>query len=444
MLRKWLKGEVGIKEERQLEELAKEDSFLADALEGYRSMPEKNHLKATTKLKAKLRNRRQKRKRAAGFYRIAAAIAFLIIASAGFWFLNRPSPTADNIAQIEQLEAEESPSTDEKVMKQKESGLLKQEEENSIVPTEPAASIRSEAKERQVKPTTESPIPSLKSKKELASKPNPSPPINLRKDRRKEEVDAASDEFQVVDGVRLKNDQEGEERTEVNEEEDTVDKSNKDSSKDLSNIQRSNSNIQDALSGRAPGVKPKINRTITGSVKDSNGAPLIGANVLVPGTANGTITDIDGKYELQVDSTANKLAFSYTGYELKSIDIEEKNEIDAVLEENAMALEEVVISGYSKSKKVQETRPKGGWKKLERHIQKNLKYPQAAKENKIEGEVILSFTIGDNGRPENILVTKALGHGCDKEAIRLLETGPKWKPKGGKGNYTIPFKSSDH
>ena len=55
-------------------------------------------------------------------------------------------------------------------------------------------------------------------------------------------------------------------------------------------------------------------RTITGTVTDAeNGEPLIGANILVVGTSTGTITDFDGKYQVNVPEGATTLEFSYTG-----------------------------------------------------------------------------------------------------------------------------------
>ena len=64
-------------------------------------------------------------------------------------------------------------------------------------------------------------------------------------------------------------------------------------------------------------------RTVTGVVKDSdNGETLVGASVVVTGTTKGTLTDLDGKYELQVPADAASLTFSYTGYSNLTIPLE--------------------------------------------------------------------------------------------------------------------------
>ena len=61
LLRRWVRGETPLGEERQLEQLAEEDSFLAEALEGYRLHPEGQHAERVERVKARLRKKRKKR-----------------------------------------------------------------------------------------------------------------------------------------------------------------------------------------------------------------------------------------------------------------------------------------------------------------------------------------------------------------------------------------------
>ena len=83
---------------------------------------------------------------------------------------------------------------------------------------------------------------------------------------------------------------------------------------------------------------------VTGTVTDRTGAPLPGVNVLEVGTTNGNITDIDGKYSINVEK-GKTLQFSYIGFTTQEI-VVDRNVIDVVLEEDAQALEEVVVIGY--------------------------------------------------------------------------------------------------
>lgn len=92
-------------------------------------------------------------------------------------------------------------------------------------------------------------------------------------------------------------------------------------------------------------------KQVTGVVKDDMGVPVIGANVLVKGTSNGTITDMDGKYSLQVDENS-VLQISYIGYSTKEIAVAGKNVVDVVLSEDSEKLSEVVVVGYGVQRKV--------------------------------------------------------------------------------------------
>ncbi len=84
---------------------------------------------------------------------------------------------------------------------------------------------------------------------------------------------------------------------------------------------------------------------VSGTVSDANG-PLPGASVLVKGTTNGTQTDFDGNYTLSNVSTGATLLFSYIGYKTIEMAVAGKTKINVTLEEDAQALEEVVIIGY--------------------------------------------------------------------------------------------------
>jgi TonB family protein len=83
--------------------------------------------------------------------------------------------------------------------------------------------------------------------------------------------------------------------------------------------------------------------------------------------------------------------------------------------------------------------PDKGRKSYERYLKRNLKYPDAAKESKIEGEVVLVLSINTFGSITNIDVVQSLGYGCDQEAIRLIREGPEWVP-GTMSNTAIDDK----
>ncbi len=85
---------------------------------------------------------------------------------------------------------------------------------------------------------------------------------------------------------------------------------------------------------------------IRGTVIDTDGVPVIGANVLVKGTTHGTVTDIDGHYMLSDVVPSSTLVFSYIGYIDEEIVYDGQSRIDVTLVEDIQSLDEVVVVGY--------------------------------------------------------------------------------------------------
>ena len=84
---------------------------------------------------------------------------------------------------------------------------------------------------------------------------------------------------------------------------------------------------------------------VRGTIKDVVGEPIIGANILIKGTSNGTVTDYDGNYSLQAPADG-VLEVSYIGYNPQSISINNRTIINIVLEEDRELLDELVVIGY--------------------------------------------------------------------------------------------------
>jgi hypothetical protein len=120
-------------------------------------------------------------------------------------------------------------------------------------------------------------------------------------------------------------------------------------------------------------------------------------------------------------------------------------------------LEEVVVSGYGVSTKRKDTLlkgkitgisfndpnygPVGGWEKFDEYLLDNVTAPIGINENR-DGDktkVVLSFEVDKKGDPKKVQIEKSLCAECDKEAIRLLQSGPKWKYVAGK-KYVIDVK----
>ena len=91
--------------------------------------------------------------------------------------------------------------------------------------------------------------------------------------------------------------------------------------------------------------------SVIGTIKDSDGNPLPGANILEKGTLNGTQSDFEGNFSISVTSQNSVLAFSYLGFTTVEIAVNGRNSIDAILVENMSGLDEVVVIGYGTQKK---------------------------------------------------------------------------------------------
>ncbi|MFV0539751.1 MAG: SusC/RagA family TonB-linked outer membrane protein [Aestuariibaculum sp.] len=113
------------------------------------------------------------------------------------------------------------------------------------------------------------------------------------------------------------------------------------------NVQKNNNGI--ILISPKPKT-PQQQTLVKGKVKDKTGMPIPGATVLVKGTVIGTSTDFDGNYTVRATGDAI-LVFSYVGYKTKEVEVQHKQTINVILEEDVSKLEEVIITGIVERKK---------------------------------------------------------------------------------------------
>ncbi|MEQ8553132.1 MAG: TonB-dependent receptor [Cyclobacteriaceae bacterium] len=104
----------------------------------------------------------------------------------------------------------------------------------------------------------------------------------------------------------------------------------------------------------SPTVTEEINnlqQSVTGTITDENGEALPGATIQEKGTTNGTITDVEGRFNLNVQENS-VLTISFVGYETKEVAVNSRSVIDVSLSPDISALQEVVVVGYGETKKV--------------------------------------------------------------------------------------------
>ena len=103
-------------------------------------------------------------------------------------------------------------------------------------------------------------------------------------------------------------------------------------------------------SGKTP-IAQQQEKKVTGKITDNNGESLIGVAVVVKGTGQGTITDLEGNYSLPHVPENAVLVFSYIGMKSQEISVKGKKAIDVVLHDDAVGIDEVVVVGYVTRKK---------------------------------------------------------------------------------------------
>lgn len=91
-------------------------------------------------------------------------------------------------------------------------------------------------------------------------------------------------------------------------------------------------------------------QTVTGTVIEQNGEPVIGATIMEKGTSNGTTTDIEGNFTINVEPKAT-IVISYVGYQTQEIKVDGKTHLDITIKEDNQILDEVVVVGYGTMKK---------------------------------------------------------------------------------------------
>ena len=94
-----------------------------------------------------------------------------------------------------------------------------------------------------------------------------------------------------------------------------------------------------------------FDRAIAGAVLDETGEPIPGVSVLLVGTSRGTVTDLDGRFEITVPDERGSLQFSFIGFITQRIEIANQNEINITLNQDLSSLEEVVVVGYGTQRK---------------------------------------------------------------------------------------------
>ena len=200
--------------------------------------------------------------------------------------------------------------------------------------------------------------------------------------------------------------------------------------------------------------------------------PVIGASVIIRGTTNGTLTDLDGKFTLTGLKKDDVIQVSFVGFQTRSVIVKDESPLTILLDDAVQNLEGMVVyAPTQKSEKdevvvfdlpMEEVKQKevkdepifqvveempefpGGLAEAMKFLAKNINYPVAAQQAKIEGRVIVQFVVEKDGSVSDVKVMRGVNSELDAEAIRVVSMMPKWIPGKQRGKavavkYTMPI-----
>ena len=187
------------------------------------------------------------------------------------------------------------------------------------------------------------------------------------------------------------------------------------------------------------------NKTFFAQVLGPDSNPLPFANINVTNQGFGTYADVKGNVRLVSTDSVIPVEVKSLGYATQYITLHSNNQNRIILKENAFAanekLEKATNSSngriYKKYTPVQDStnnaEPADGWDNYNTYVLNNLEIPDEVLNKNVHGDVEISFDVQRNGTVTNVKVDKSLCSDCDEIARRLVEQGPQWKVK--KGNH---------
>ena len=147
-------------------------------------------------------------------------------------------------------------------------------------------------------------------------------------------------------------------------------------------------------------------RMVSGTVKDENGDGMPGVNILVKGTASGTASDADGKFNLSVPSNDAVLVFTFIGYGTKEVSVGSRTVVDEVLVPDQTSLDEVIVTGYSVESRREVTGAVSSVKASDLTV-----VPTGNIEQQLQGRVA-GVTVVTNGQPGSTSQIRVRGFGA--------------------------------
>jgi len=433
-IEKYLKGELTPSQMNALEKKALGDPFLADALEGLQSLKDHDLQHDLAHLKDALDKSIGKQKNAVWLWasRIAAGLIIIVLST---YVVIRLSKDGDsNLALNKQNELTPAPGITDSGAKAPDSTDARNEGLLSMQSPE-TTDVKKERRR-----SSESTLPATRSEEvqprvaDLAEDDSqPGNDINVEGEQSTESKDAEN-AVEIAPDEKIA-------KLEAKESPVQANAPRQETKKEIDGVASEIGKRESAAgaSEKSKAFTDKISRRIVqGKVTFSeDGTGLPGVNVIVKGTNEGTVTDGQGNYQLPVSDPGGSLVFSFIGFSSKEVEIK-SDKLNVQLEDDISELSEVVVVGYGSeripgtlpfdSPVMELATPAGGRKVFKQYLEQNIRYPEQAIKNQVEGKVTVQFTIETSGQLSEFKVIRGIGFGCDEEVIRLIKQGPKWSP----------------
>jgi TonB family protein len=166
--------------------------------------------------------------------------------------------------------------------------------------------------------------------------------------------------------------------------------------------------------------------------------PVPGASISIKGTNTGVVTDAGGNFKITLPDSDNRtLIANFIGMESKEFDAKADSQLEVRLDPSVSALSEVVVVGYGVNRAESETEeeisgyvppcPVNGKSDFDKYVQENLHRPDTATSGQ-RIVVVVSFLVHADGRIDSIRILRSPGKPFSDEALRLIKSGPSWKP----------------
>lgn len=451
LLKKWINGSGTWSEEQQLRQAAEKDHFLAEAMEGYDAFPITDHAAKIEQLKGRFRKPAKSEKGLViSFSRVAAAAAIIGVIGTFFWVQREIEQPAIFSQQMEQLEVFPP---------------LQNKDENTeiaeVTVDNPRDGQSAEASKKELPKPSNQPTTKLKTP---AAKP-------IIKDTKNDRNIGIEDNTDLAT-ASIKDIAETEAIASVPLAETSViapTTRNAASPATESTIAIIENSIPESVPTPAPAVDiatsysapaasirkekqvyaresvarkkevPKLKKInyYVGQVRNEDGQPMNAVKIVGLNTPFSTVSAINGEFTLETDIPLTKIAVSKDGFHTRKIAISQYSDfLNVNLDRKSTKLPANAVNGEIETVS---PRPIAGFKDFFKYLEANRIYPTDAKGKGIERDVEIRFYIDKHGTPTQLKVTNPDAHGFDKEAIRLLENGPKWMPLNSHARYYVPF-----